>query len=248
MPKSPSEEPHLAAPHLPRSQDGVTIAVAHPKRLEFWRNRRFWLAIALVCLLACLFTSPFRNWLHQEALVMHLKDWGMLAPVLFVTLHVVATVLGVPGTVLTLAGGIVFGIIWGTVWSAIGASVGAVGAFLVARYLLHDWAARKFGHHPMLLRLNQSISKHPFQFIFTIRLMPISPFNLVNFLFGLTRAPLGEYASATFLGIIPGTALYTWIGESGRNLLAEGERLPFLLAIASLLLLSVLPLLARRDR
>ncbi|MEM9537397.1 MAG: TVP38/TMEM64 family protein [Cyanobacteria bacterium P01_E01_bin.45] len=207
---------------------------------------RLWVAIGIVLLLILLFFSPLGERLHHEQLVMDLEMLGPWAPVLFVLLNILATSLGIPGTVLTVVGGAVFGLAWGTVWSAIGLSVGAICAFLIARYLFHDWAIARYGKHPLLMRLNQSIERHAMKLILAVRLFPISPFNLVNFLFGLTRTPLLEYGVGTAIGIIPGVVLYTWVGVSGRELLEGGGGLSFSLALTTLTVLSMLPIFARR--
>ena len=210
------------------------------------RRPRLWVAVGILLLLALLFLSPLGERLHHDRLVMDLEMFGPWAPALFVLLNIAATSLGIPGTVLTVVGGAVFGLAWGTVWSAVGLSVGAVCAFLIARYLLHDWAIARYGKHPLLVRLNRSIERHAMKLVLAVRLFPISPFNLVNFLFGLTRTPLLEYGVGTAIGIIPGVVLYTWVGVSGRELLEGGGGLSFSLALTTLTLLSILPIFARR--
>ncbi|MGK7910911.1 MAG: TVP38/TMEM64 family protein [Synechococcus sp.] len=207
---------------------------------------RLWMAIAILLILVLLFVSPLGERLHHEQLVMDLEMLGPWAPALFVLINIAATSLGIPGTVLTVVGGAVFGLLWGTVWSAIGLSVGAICAFLIARYLFHDWAIARYGKHPLLLGLNRSIERHAMKLILAVRLFPISPFNLVNFLFGLTRTPLLEYGLGTAIGIIPGVVLYTWVGLSGREMLEGGGGLSFSLALTALTLLSILPIFARR--
>lgn len=207
---------------------------------------RLWVAVSILLLFILLFVSPLGKRLHHEQLVMDLEMLGPWAPALFVLLNIAATSLGIPGTVLTVVGGAVFGLLWGTVWSAIGLSAGAVCAFLIARYLFHDWAMARYGRHPLLVRLNRSIERHAMKLILAVRLFPISPFNLVNFLFGLTRTPLWEYGVGTAFGIIPGVVLYTWVGVSGREMLEGGGGLSFSLALTVLTLLSILPIFARR--
>ena len=207
---------------------------------------RFWVAIAILTVLAVLFFSPLGERLHHDRLVMDLESLGAWAPALFVAINIAAATVGVPGTVLTIVGGAVFGLVWGTVWSVIGSTLGAISAFLLARYLLHGWAVKRYSQHPLLLRLNRSIKHHALTLTLVVRLFPISPFNLVNFLFGLTKAPLTEYSVGTAVGIIPGTILYSWIGVSGRTLVEGGEMFPFGMAIAALTLLSLLPIFAKR--
>jgi uncharacterized membrane protein YdjX (TVP38/TMEM64 family) len=212
------------------------------------KTPRFWLAIALVSALLLFCCTPLRVIFDQMFLEEQLQRWGHWAACLFVAIYTIATVFGIPGTVLTIAAGAVFGLIWGTILSVIGATLGAIGAFWVARYLLHDWAQHRFGHHKMLVKCKQAIADKPLAFILAVRFAPISPFNVVNFLFGLTPISGIDYAIGTFVGIIPGTMGYTWLGVTGKEALQGGDRLPFLLALGFLTLLSVLPVLARKSR
>ena len=210
------------------------------------KTPRLWLAIALlaVCLLCCL--TPCKQLLNEQFLVQQLKQWGNWAVCFFVLVYMVATVLGVPGTVITIAGSVVFGLVWGTFWSVVGATLGAIGAFGVARYLLRNWAVRRFGHHKALVRFNQAVMDKPLAFVLSVRFAPISPFNVVNFLFGLTPISWVDYAVGTFFGIMPGTLAYAWLGVAGKEALRGGDRLPFFIALGFLTLLSVLPLVMKK--
>ena len=202
-------------------------------------------AIAIACLLLCLFT-PLNRLFELAFLVQILQEWGSWAVLLFVLTYIVATAIGVPGTAMTIAGGAVFGLGWGSFWSVVGATLGALAAFWIARYLCRDWAMRKFGQYKMLMRFNQAVVKEPLRFVLAVRFVPISPFNLVNFLFGLTPINWVDYTAGTFFGIIPGTLAYTWLGVTGERALEGGDRLPFFLALAFLAVLSMLPVITRR--
>ncbi|WP_216349371.1 TVP38/TMEM64 family protein [[Limnothrix rosea] IAM M-220] len=160
---------------------------------------------------------------------------------LFLGLYIVLTIFGIPGTVLTTAGGIIFGLSWGTFWSVLGATLGALGAFLAARYLLRDWALSKFHRHHVLKRIRAAVHRNPLTLVLAMRFAPITPFNLINFLFGLTPIHWVPYTLGTFIGIIPGTILYTWLGVSGKTAFSGGDRLPFIFALTILCLLSVIP-------
>ncbi len=210
------------------------------------KNPRFWLAIALLILLLLCWLTPLKVLFDQKILEQQLQKLGNWAVGLFVLVYTLATVVGVPGTVLTVAGGAVFGIIWGTFWSVVGATLGAIGAFWVARYLLRDLAEKWFGRHKALQQFKEAVSHKPLSFVLAVRFAPICPFNLVNFLFGLTPICCLDYATGTFFGIIPGTLAYTWLGVSGKTALGGGDSLPFFLALSFLTLLSILPILAKQ--
>lgn len=218
------------------------------KLSKLLKSSRFWLAIVLLGLLLLCWLTPLKALFDQKFLEQQLQQLGNWAVGLFVLVYTLATVVGIPGTVLTVAGGAVFGVAWGTFWSVIGATLGAIGAFWVARYLLRDWAEKWFGRHKALQQFHEAVSHKPLTFVLAVRFAPICPFNLVNFLFGLTPIRCLDYSLGTFLGIIPGTLAYTWLGVAGGTALHGGDRFPFFLALGFLTLLSVLPLLAKRKK
>lgn len=165
---------------------------------------------------------------------------------LFILPHVVANAIGIPGTLLVIVGGAVYGLWWGTLWSVMGATLGAIAAFWLARYLLHDWFKRRFHHRPLIKKLNHTLCQNALGCVLTIRFSPVSPFNVVNVAFGLTSVPLSAYALGTFLGIIPGTLAYTWLGVTGAEAFSGGSLLPLLCCLVGLMLLSALPIFIGR--
>ena len=174
----------------------------------------------------------------------HCNEWAVCA---FIGAYILLTVFGIPGTILTVTGGLVFGLVWGTIWSVIGATAGAIAAFCAARYCLRNWAKNKFQQHHRLQCFEEAVTKMPLRFVLAVRFAPISPFNIVNFLFGLTPINLKTYSVGTFFGIIPGTLAYTWLGVTGKTALDRGEYVPLFIAMGILTLLSLLPLLANQN-
>ncbi|MEO0828352.1 MAG: TVP38/TMEM64 family protein [Cyanobacteria bacterium J06635_1] len=176
----------------------------------------------------------------------YLDSLGMFKAMGFIGAHIIATAFGVPGTVLVIVGGAIFGVFWGTVWSVVGATLGAIAAFCLARYLLHDWFKQRFSRSKRLQQVNQMMHHQGLSCVMALRFAPISPFNLVNFLLGLTSVPMRHYALGTLIGIIPGTLVYTWLGVTGRDALHGESLLPLILCLSFLALLSVIPIVARR--
>lgn len=171
---------------------------------------------------------------------------GLAGPLLFMAIYALATVLFLPGSIITLAGGALFGPFWGTLWNLTGATLGAALAFLVARYLGADWVARRAG--PRLQRLNDGVASEGWRFIAMVRLVPLLPFNLLNYALGLTRIPFLTYVLATWVFMLPGAFVYTWLGHAGRDALAGGDGTlrNITIAVSLLALLAFLPRLVRK--
>lgn len=189
-----------------------------------------------------------RERLDAAALQAWVEAAGAAGPLLFMALYAAATVLFLPGAVITLAGGALFGPVWGTLWSLTGATVGAALAFLIARYLGAHWVARRAGAR--LQRLNDGVATEGWRFVAFVRLVPLFPFNLLNYALGLTRISFGTYVLATWAFMLPGAFVYTWLGHAGREALAGNEGLIGNITIALALLTGVafLPRWVRRLR
>ena len=202
---------------------------------------------ALGIILLCLFT-PLGAVFDPFQFKGFIEQYEGYIEIIFIAIYTVLTVIGVPGTVLTIVGGCLFGIWYGTVISIISATLGALCAFWAARYLFRDIAQRRFSKSKRLTKYQAAVLKQPFSFVLTTRLIPISPFNLVNYLFGLTSIDCWDYTRATFLGVIPGSFAYTWIGKSGEMAMKGEDRISLFLALSFLALLSVIPILYKRHK
>ncbi|HEY7609201.1 MAG TPA: VTT domain-containing protein [Alphaproteobacteria bacterium] len=173
---------------------------------------------------------------------------GIWAPVAFIALYALATVLFVPGVVFGLAGGALFGPVWGSIWNLAGATLGATAAFVLARYLAGGWVRARAGG--ALKRVVEGVEAEGWRFVALTRLVPLVPFNLLNYVLGLTRIDLVRYIAASLICMIPGTVAYTWLGHAGKSALGgESEAIRYgLLALALLALIAFVPPLVRRFR
>ena len=177
--------------------------------------------LALVLLLGIAAAWHWRDSLSPEALNDWLQQLGWIAPLVFIAGYSVATVFFLPGIVFTLAGGALFGPVYGVIYSLTGATIGATLAFLTARYLASDWVARRSGKH--LRQLIDGVEAEGWHFVAFTRLVPLFPFNLLNYALGLTRIPLSHYVVTTFIFMAPGGAAYTYLGYAGREIAVGGE-------------------------
>jgi len=183
------------------------------------------------------------------------QDWvtgaGFAGPLVFMVLYAIATVLFFPGSVLTLAGGALFGPYWGTFYNLTGATVGAALAFLVARYMASAWVQSRVGVGTgRVARLVKGVETEGWRFVAFTRLVPLFPFNLLNYALGLTRIPFVHYLVATYVFMLPGAVAYTWLGYTGREAVAGGEGLirKVLIAVALLAIAAFIPRLIARLR
>ncbi|PSB04639.1 TVP38/TMEM64 family protein [Merismopedia glauca] len=214
---------------------------------QLWKFlRRYYPLLFLVGIVLVFWFTPLRQLLNKDFLTDELQKWGFWAVPIFVLTYIIVTVLGLPITAHTLAGGVLFGIVWGTIWSTIGATLGAIAAFCLVRYWLQNWAMANFGSHKLLANLNQAVDSRPFNLTLALRFAPIAPFNLINFLLGLTTIDLKVYSLATLIGVIPGTIAYTWLGITGTDALQGKDKLNFAIALLFFTFISLLPFLMKR--
>ncbi len=150
-----------------------------------------------------------------------LRDWilsfGPLAPIIFILLYAVATVAFLPGTPLSLLAGLVFGPVFGTLWIVIGATIGATLAFLVGRYAARDLVDGWTANNERVRKLDEGVERQGWRMLLITRLVPVFPFNLQNYAYGLTKIKLLTYVGLTSICIIPGAAVYAFAGGSLAN-------------------------------
>ena len=157
------------------------------------------------------------------AMLDRIRGLGALAPVLFNILYLVGAILFVPGSVLTIGGGVLFGLLRGSIYVSIGATIGATAAFLIGRYLARDWVRRQLEGNRKFAAIDKAVGREGWKMVLLTRLSPVFPFNLLNYAFGLTAVTLRDYFFATWIGILPGTVLYVYLGSLGGNLATAGK-------------------------
>ncbi|MFZ5565279.1 MAG: TVP38/TMEM64 family protein [Thermodesulfobacteriota bacterium] len=196
-------------------------------RARQWIKPLFFLAVAALLVMALRrFAGPDRVLETVGRLVTATGDMGWRAPALFGALYIPAAVLMAPASVLTLAGGFFFGLVKGTIAVSIGSTLGAGAAFLTGRYLARGWVARKIGGNPVFAALDAALAREGWKIVGLTRLSPLFPFNLLNYAFGITGVPFSHYLLASWIGMLPGTLMYVYIGSAAGSLaqLGSGQR------------------------
>lgn len=152
-----------------------------------------------------------------------LGSWGIL---LFVGIYILATVASLPASVLTLGAGAVFGIGWGFASVSMGSILGASAAFLIGRHLARDRIARRIEGNQAFAAIDRAVGEQGWKIVLLTRLSPVFPFVLLNYAFGLTRVSFRDFVFASWIGMIPGTFLYVYLGSLARAGIEQRERTP----------------------
>jgi uncharacterized membrane protein YdjX (TVP38/TMEM64 family) len=184
---------------------------------SFWERYGKWLALALAlsALMTVWWLFPVRDWVN--AFIGWIEQRGAWGVVVFIAAYVAATVLFFPGSLLTIAAGLAFGLWRGIVIVSVGSTLGAGLAFLLGRYLARAKVEKGAKHNPKFAAMDKAIAERGWEVVALLRLSPLIPFNLSNYLYGLTKIGFWPYLAASWAGMLPGTFLYVYIGAAGRE-------------------------------
>jgi uncharacterized membrane protein YdjX (TVP38/TMEM64 family) len=184
-----------------------------------------------------------------ERLDAFFKGLGIWAPVVFIAIWMAACVFLLPGLPIAIAGGLVFGAVWGTVYSTIGANIGAILAFLAGRYAARGMVEGWVQKNKALRKIDEGVRQQGWRMLMITRLVPIFPFNIQNYVYGLTRISLGTYALVSLVCMVPGTIAFNFAAGSAREVILSGgqpdavKKTLLYLAVAAIffVLLSLIP-------
>jgi uncharacterized membrane protein YdjX (TVP38/TMEM64 family) len=243
------------APDDASSSPGTPSAPSGPRS---WG--RLWPLALLVAVAVLAYAFGLQRWLSFESLAAHratltgfVSNAPVLAALLFLAAYLLVVAFSLPGgAVMSVTGGFLFGPWLGAALTVVGATLGACALFLAARHALAETLARRAG--PLLARLREELRRDGFWYLLALRLIPVVPFWLCNLAPALAGMPFPAYAAATFLGIIPGTVVFTGIGAGLGQVLDAGGRPDLsavfspgiLLPLAGLAALSLLGAFGRR--
>lgn len=215
------------------------------------KNKLLRLLLLLVIIAGIAVAIVYRENFDTKVLQQWIHDAGNAGPVVFMFIYAMGTIFFLPGSVLTLAGGALFGPVWGTFYNLTGATIGATVSFIIARYLASDWVEAKTGGR--IKQLKQGVEGEGWRFVAFVRLVPLFPFNLLNYALGLTKIPTGQYVIASYIFMLPGAIAYTYLGYVAREAVAgEADMQRYIqmgiLATALLAVVAYLPRIIGRLR
>ncbi len=193
----------------------LRIPPTHPFKVK----RVFWILLVTVILLMAIYSDPRELLDHSLDWISGLGAWG---PIAFICIYILATVLSIPGSILTLGTGALFGVVRGSIFVSMASTVGALIAFLIGRYLARQWVSKKIKSNPHFAAVDEAVGQEGWKIVGLLRLSPIFPFNLLNYAMGITKISLRDYVLASWIGMMPGTVMYVYIGSLVGDLTALG--------------------------
>lgn len=204
-------------------------------------------ALLLLLLIGVILGLLNRDRFEVDVLTALFEQVGVFAPLVFIAIYALGAVLFLPGWILTVLAGAMFGPWLGTLYSLCGATLGAVLAFLCSRYIAAERVEAAIGEG-RLLQLKQGVEAEGWRFVAFTRLVPLFPYNLLNYAFGLTRIGLLNFVWSSAVFMLPGGFAYVYLGYAGSEAISGGEDSLRLVLIALALLASVgyLPRLLKR--
>jgi len=178
-------------------------------------------AVALAAVLTAAILLPVGEWVDTGR--DFIAGLGFWAPIAFLAFYILLTVLFVSGAALTLAAGAIFGLVEGVIYASIASTIGAALAFLIGRYLARDWVARKIEGNSTFVAIDRAVADGGWKIVGLTRLSPVFPFVLLNYAFGLTKVKFSHYLLASWIGMLPGTILYVYLGYTAQVAVDAGE-------------------------
>ena len=212
------------------------------------KRRALTLLLSLTVLIIAVWLLPAREWLIQST------DWAQAHPRIawasFILAYILAALFMVPGSILTLAAGVLFGVALGVALVSLAATLGACCAFLVGRFLARDWVESRLEAMPRFRALDRAVARRGWLIVLIARLSVVIPYNLLNYALGLTNVRFGAYLFGTLVGMLPAIFLYVYLGSVAGSLASLEQTgapmIPQSLFIAGLVVTALLIFLIAR--
>lgn len=209
------------------------------------KTKFFFLIIFVISAIASLRLSGLDRYLDQERLRSWISSYGSWGPLIYMAIYSVAPSLMLPGLPITIAGGVLFGPVGGIIYTSIGSTIGASIAFLFARYMGREWVGAMLKEGKWK-ELDSEVERQGWKIVAFTRLIPLFPFNMLNYAFGLTRIRFSHYAAASFVFMLPGVVAYVLFSSSLLGLLKGNVSREFLIGLILVVAVSAIPIIYKR--
>lgn len=207
-------------------------------------------AILLVFVIAVIVSvklSGLEAYLDKQRLQDWIQGYGAWGPLVYILVYLFAPSLFLPGLPITIAGGVLFGPLWGVLYTIVGATGGACLAFVIARYFGRDWVSRKI-QGTRLGKLDGEVERQGWKIVAFTRLVPLFPFNLLNYAFGLTKVKFSHYALTSFVCMLPATVAYIIFSSSLLDLVKGKVSVQLIVGIVLVVIISLIPIYYRKAK
>ena len=189
------------------------------------------------------------EYLDQERLSEWIDSFGIWGPVVYIVFYTFAPSLMLPGLPITVIGGVLFGPVWGIVYASTGGTLGAGVAFLVSRYMGREWVEGFLkGRSSRWQELDEEVERQGWKIVAFTRLIPLFPFNMLNYAFGLTKIKFSHYLAASYVFMMPGAAAYVVFSSSLLDLLKGKVSPEFIVGVLLVIAVSLIPILYKRRK
>lgn len=213
------------------------------------KRRTIKIIILAVFISAAFFSARFFHldrYLDQEYLRGWIKGFGVWGPAVYILIYSIAPSLMLPGLPLTVLGGILFGPFWGVIYVAVGATIGAAAAFLISRYMGREWVEGVILKGGRLKEIDREVEKKGWRIVAFTRLIPLFPYNFLNYAYGLTNIRFLHYVAATFVFMLPGIIAYVLFSSSILGLFKGRASKEFIIGAILVAIVSLIPILYKR--
>lgn len=202
--------------------------------------------IFIIAAIASLRFSGLDRFIEQERLRGWISAYGSWGPIVYIIIYSIAPSLMLPGLPITIAGGVLFGPVGGIIYTSIGATIGASIAFLLARHMGREWVGTML-KEGRWKELDSEVERKGWKIVAFTRLIPLFPFNMLNYAFGLTRIRFGHYAAATFVFMLPGIVAYVVFSSSLLGLLKGKVSKEFVIGLILVVAVSAISVIYKHN-
>lgn len=157
-----------------------------------------------------------------QSLLQWIQDLGTIGYLIFTLIYILSAVFLIPASILTLGGGAIFGVVTGSILVSFASILGAILAFLIGRYFARGWVSNQIEKYPRFQVVDEAVAKEGWKIVGLTRLSPVFPFVILNYAFGITQVSLKDYIIASWIGMLPGTIMYVYIGSLVGNIATLG--------------------------